>query len=103
MTREETLLKARDIVCVEKESQYGEPENNFALIARFWESYVREKCVGGDADVCFNAEDVAIMMSLLKVARIASGQAKEDNYIDLAGYAACAAELATENCWGEKE
>jgi hypothetical protein len=35
------------------------------------------------------------MMALLKVARIRSGQIKEDNYIDLIGYAACAGELTT--------
>jgi hypothetical protein len=34
------------------------------------------------------------MMALLKIGRIASGQAKADNYIDLAGYAACAGEIA---------
>ena len=33
------------------------------------------------------------MMALLKVARIATGN-KEDNFIDLAGYAACAGEIA---------
>lgn len=37
------------------------------------------------------AEDVAIMMILLKIARIQTGTFKPDNYIDIAGYAACAA------------
>ena len=40
------------------------------------------------------AEDVAIMMILLKIARIQTGTFKPDNYIDIAGYAACAAEVA---------
>ena len=40
-----------------------------------------------------NAKDVATMMGLLKVARIATGY-KEDNFVDLAGYAACAGEIA---------
>ena len=34
------------------------------------------------------------MLALLKTGRIASGQTKADNYIDLAGYAACAGEIA---------
>ena len=34
-------------------------------------------------------KDLAAMLALLKIARIASGHAKEDNWIDLAGYAAC--------------
>ena len=33
------------------------------------------------------------MMALLKIARIAGGNAKADNWIDLAGYAACGGEL----------
>ena len=33
------------------------------------------------------------MLALLKIARIASGRAKEDNWVDLAGYAACGGEI----------
>ena len=36
-----------------------------------------------------------MMMALLKIARIKSGTATEDSYIDLAGYAACGGEIAT--------
>ena len=43
-----------------------------------------------------SALDVSMMMSLLKVARIATGRPKADNFIDLAGYAACGGEIATE-------
>lgn len=35
------------------------------------------------------------MMALLKVARIATGSST-DSFVDLAGYAACAGEIATE-------
>ena len=46
-------------------------------------------------------EDVAVMMALLKIARIASGQAKLDNWIDGCGYLACGGEIQSgnmENC-----
>ena len=33
------------------------------------------------------------MLALMKIARIKSGNAKEDNWIDLAGYAACGGEI----------
>ena len=33
------------------------------------------------------------MLALLKIARIRSGNGKEDNWVDLAGYAACGAEV----------
>ena len=37
--------------------------------------------------------DVAAMLALLKIARIASGHGKSDNWVDLAGYAACGGEI----------
>lgn len=33
------------------------------------------------------------MMCLFKIARIATGHGKADNWVDLAGYAACGGEL----------
>lgn len=41
------------------------------------------------------AKDVAVMMSQLKVARIATGSSP-DSFVDLAGYVACASEIATQ-------
>lgn len=35
-----------------------------------------------------------MMMALLKIARCTTGQVKLDNYVDLAGYAACGGEIA---------
>ena len=93
MNREEILKAAAKCVCGDREQDYGEAENNFTVIADFWGTYLAEKCVSPGADVCLNPEDVAAMMALLKIARIASGHAKADNWIDLAGYAACGGEL----------
>lgn len=36
---------------------------------------------------------MAALLGLLKIARIATGHGKDDNWIDLAGYAACGGEL----------
>lgn len=91
MNRKDILETAGSYVTVDRETQYGSPEDNFGIIADLWHTYLLGCTHGGD----LNAEDVAIMMCLLKVARIASGQKKDDNYIDLAGYAACAGEIAT--------
>lgn len=49
----------------------------------------------------FKAEDVAMMMVLFKTGRIMSGKVNPDNYIDLAGYAACAGEIATRGAENE--
>lgn len=84
MKRAEILSEARRCVCGGREQDYGTPEDNFALIARFWTAY---------CGVPFKAKDVAMMMALLKVARIRNSD-KLDSFIDLAGYAACAGEIA---------
>ena len=84
-TRAEILDAAKKIVTGEREKQYGSPEDNFDVIARFWTTY---------AGHSFTPVDVAVMMTLLKVARIKTGHYKTDSYIDACGYLACAAEIA---------
>lgn len=87
MKRSDILHKAEQCVCGQREQDYGSPENNFQVIADFWTVYKGVK---------FTATDVAMMMALLKVARIRSGTGTEDSFVDLAGYAACGGEIATE-------
>lgn len=89
MKREEILKEALKCVNSEREQQYGSPENNFAVIADLWVVYLKNCCVSSNADVFVVADDVAAMMALLKIARISSGVDKVDNWVDLAGYAAC--------------
>lgn len=88
MTRPEILQKADTCFCGHREQEYGSPENNFQTIADLWRAY---------KGVDFTAVDVAMMMALLKIARIQSGTATEDSFVDLAGYAACGGEIATDN------
>lgn len=84
-TRAYILEKAHKCVCGDREDDYGSPEQNFARIADFWNTYLGIESI--------TPKDVAAMLALLKVARIASGHQKADNWIDLAGYAACGGEL----------
>ena len=87
MKRAEILDAAKRCVCGDREQDYGSPENNFRVIADLWTAYLGYEVA---------ATDVAAMLALLKIARIASGHAKDDNWIDLAGYAACGGEIETE-------
>lgn len=89
MNRETILETARQCVCTDRQRQYGTPEDSFNTIAHFWEDYLTSK--GNAVDI--DAKDVAAMMALLKIARIATGHGKADNWIDLVGYAACGGEL----------
>lgn len=86
MKRAEILEAARVCVCGEREQDYGTPEDSFNLIASLWTVYT---------NVPITPKDVAMMMALLKVARIKAGD-KADSFVDLAGYAACAGEIATD-------
>lgn len=93
ITRENILQTAQQCVCGNREEDYGSPEDNFKTIASLWEVYLKTKCIGGNSDVSISPEDVAVLMILVKIARISSGHAKSDNWIDIAGYAACGGEI----------
>ncbi|MBR3247897.1 MAG: hypothetical protein IKG03_05835 [Clostridiales bacterium] len=85
MKRKEILESAIHIVCAERQDQYGEPEDTFMGIAELWSVYLGR---------AVSAEDVALMMVLLKIARMKAGKFKADNYVDLCGYGALAYEVA---------
>ena len=88
VSRADILDRAKAIVTGEREKQYGKPEDNFAIIAELWSAYTGYK---------FSPVNVAMMMALLKVARIKTGVGTVDSFVDLAGYAACAGEIAERN------
>lgn len=99
MKREQFLDEAKKCVCTDREEQYGTPEDNFALIAAFWNMYLESKYPEIEYSSVIEACDVAMMMALLKVARIATGKPKADNFVDLIGYAACAGEIQLKEVW----
>lgn len=86
ISRTDILKRANECVMGDREQDYGSPEKNFRLIADLWATYLR-------TDI--SEVDVAMMMSLLKVARVKSGRLHEDNFVDGAGYFACAGEIAS--------
>lgn len=86
MGRKEILESAIQTVCKDRQDKYGNCEDNFGIIAEFWTGYLNTEVT---------AEDVAVMMMLLKIARIRTGVYDPDNYIDIAGYAACGSEIAS--------
>ena len=90
MKREEILEAAKKCVTGDREQDYGSPENNFSIIANLWVAYLQSR----DVDIDYlEPSDVAAMMILVKLARVSSGHAKADNWIDIAGYAACGGEV----------
>ncbi len=90
MKREEILTAAAKCVNGDRQEDYGTPEHSFETIAALWNAYLNGKSLSTTG---LDAKDVACMLALLKIARIATGHGKSDNWIDLAGYAACGGEI----------
>ena len=88
MTRSEILDTAKVYVTQDRAAQHGDAERNFGLIAAYWSAHL---------DVAVSAADVAVMMTMLKLARIKSNPDNMDNWVDGCGYLACGGEIA----WGE--
>jgi hypothetical protein len=87
MDRRECLQSADKCVCSDRDQQYGSPCVNFTKIAQLWSIH---------KGIEFSPKDVAVMMALVKIARISSGQAKSDNWIDGCGYLSIGCELESE-------
>ena len=80
----ELLTKAHTLVSGDREKDYGDKVKNHNNIAKLWSAYL---------DTPVTAHDVAILMTLLKVARTKLGQVSEDTYIDMSAYGAIAGEI----------
>lgn len=81
--RKAILDDAEKCVCADRLFQYGPPEDSFAKLAKLWEAFL------GLESGEITAHDVAAMLALLKIARIANNAGHRDSWVDLAGYAAC--------------
>lgn len=94
-TRGPILDEAKRLVREDRAADYGNALDSFTSIAELWSHYIRTKY---QLDIDLSPEDVGMLMVLLKVSRVATTSTfKLDNYVDMAGYAALAAELAESN------
>ena len=84
--RERLLKEAINITTSDRNAAYGNPEDNFANIAAYWSSYLTQST---KVDIVISPQDVAHMMILMKVARLATNPTHYDSLLDIAGYAAC--------------
>lgn len=89
--RKRILDDAIDRVCSDRNDRYGEPEDNFKLIAKLWTAYLNAALPDGAVKNALTPQNVADMMILLKIGRCATALTEcRDTYVDVAGYAACA-------------
>lgn len=82
--------EALDIISGPRRDVYGSPAKGLATIAELWQSYLR---AAHGIDVIVRPSDVAMMMSLLKIARFARAPHHHDTLVDIVGYAGCCEEL----------
>jgi hypothetical protein len=85
MNRKEILDRAAECVLQDRNTQYGSPEDSFSEIAGLWSFFLGTKV---------KAYQVAVMMALMKIARIKYNPTHADSWVDLAGYAACGSEAS---------
>lgn len=91
MIRKDVLAEAAVIVSTDRATEYGPPEDNFAAIARLWRAHLHNRY---SLDLPLDGVDAALMLDLLKTARLARNPSHRDSWVDKAGYAACGAEVA---------
>jgi hypothetical protein len=84
MKSNQFLNQASVLVQGQREKDYGDKVENHNNIAKLWSAYL---------DIPVTAHDVAILMSLLKIARTKLGAVSKDTYIDMSAYGAIAGEI----------
>tara|TARA_R100000544_G_scaffold35336_1_gene22618 strand:- start:535 stop:921 length:387 start_codon:yes stop_codon:yes gene_type:complete len=80
----ELLIKASELVNGDRQVDYGDKLINHVNISNLWSAYTNFQ---------INPHDVAVMMCLLKIARLKQGSRTEDTYLDASAYMAIAREI----------
>ena len=73
---------------LERAEVYGPPEHSFSSLQVFWSRVLGQE---------ISLARVALLLALLKIARLAWGEPQPDSWIDLAGYAILGAYLQGQN------
>lgn len=87
MNRAEICAEAGRITTQDRAATHGRPEDTFAAIAAVW---------GARLGIALTPAQVCILLVDLKTCRAWGNPAHADNWVDMAGYAACGGEIATE-------
>ena len=79
------LDEAREIIYGDREKTYGSPDKNLQAIAEYWSNHLHTRF---GAHLNITPEDVCIMMTLLKAARLGNDLTHRDSLVDAVGYLA---------------
>ena len=92
MNTTEILEQAKKLVSGDRHNKHGDKIVNHENIARLWSSYLQNKT---KLMIVLTPEDVAQLMTLLKIARSQAGEHNIDDYVDGCGYQAIAGHIAS--------
>lgn len=85
MKRADILENAKQCVTVDRAATHGDAEKTFGRIASIWSARL---------GVTITEAQVCILLVDLKTCRAWGNPAHADNWVDIAGYAACGGELS---------
>jgi hypothetical protein len=96
MNRSECLDTAKDLITRERAKQYGGAYAMHQRVADMWNGYLSQD------NLTLTVKDVAVMMILLKAARLRNVDTDKDptvdghdSFVDICGYAALGCELTS--------
>lgn len=81
------LDTAKSYVTKDRAADHGDMEDNFRTIASYWNTHLGIDFI--------EPQDVAVMMTMLKLARIRQNEKHLDNWVDACGYMACGGEIVS--------
>jgi len=93
LPRQKLLTEALQITSHDRNSAYGNPEDNFQNIADRWNLFLKARFgqqLLSQTSFELTPEDVGLMMIDMKLARLSTNPSHRDSLVDIAGYAACA-------------
>jgi hypothetical protein len=95
-TAYEIATEAAKLVGGDRAQQHGDKGTNFNATAKLWNAYLEIRKGGAAAPI--TGTDFALMMVLAKMSRVHTGSVfNMDNFVDMAGYSACAGEVAKQD------
>lgn len=91
------LQEAHNTINGQRQLDYGDKLENFSQIAMGFQMVLARK-LKSDSEI--TAEDVALLMMQVKIARLAKSPGHRDSILDVAGYAGCFDKLQQERTAG---
>jgi hypothetical protein len=103
MKAQEMLDAAVVVIGGQRSEDYGDKYENHMRIAKLWTIWLNERVRTWDteddednANIEITPYDVAMMMLLVKIARLMNSPGHQDSHIDIAGYVSIMEEIAND-------